>query len=93
MNHQRNIKFLWIVIGVLFAGFLVLAIFEFRQTTAVQEARTYEDGDVASLKEQLRQAKSAPSPTTSPLSESTQNASKSTPTPSPTSLLAPVKTK
>ena len=80
MTQSRLIKFLWCVIAVLVVGLAAVTGIALSRAHAIDTARTYENGDVASLREQLKQAKAQATPAGVPLAESTGNLA--TPTPS-----------
>ena len=83
MEQAKLIKFLWVVIAVLVVGLGTVTAIALNRAHAIDVVRDGYKGDIASLNEQVRQAKS-PSPTSPPLQESIAN--QASPSPSVTPL-------
>ncbi|MBW4061116.1 hypothetical protein HJC99_00890 [Candidatus Saccharibacteria bacterium] len=83
MKERHLITYQWILIGVLLVGFVAVSIISLNRSQAIEQAKAGHNGDIASLQEQLRQAK-IPRPTTAPLQESVSNLASPSPSVTPT---------
>ncbi len=85
-THNRNIvRLQWAVIAVLFLGGAVAFAMLMNKTDQYRTQRDAQNGNISSLKEQVRQAKLTPAPTVEALPEAVSNGpAAATPTPTPT---------
>jgi outer membrane murein-binding lipoprotein Lpp len=86
--QSRNIVPLqWIVIGVLVVGGAAAFVLLMNKTDQYKTERDSQNGNIASLREQVRQARSTPKPDVQALPEAVGNGpSAATPTPTPQKL-------
>ena len=89
----KLVYMLWSVIAVLLIGFLVGGFLLLRHSGDIDEANTQLNGDNASLRRQLQEAKAAPTPVpTTPPASTPAAAANPTPTPSVVPTVAPKST-
>jgi uncharacterized membrane protein YdfJ with MMPL/SSD domain len=90
MNDRRLAKFLWIVIAVILAAAAIGGFLMYRHASDLEQSNQNLTGDNQSLRRQLDQSKTTPTPTPTPEptpapTESPSATPKPTPTAKPTS--------
>jgi len=94
--QKRNIvRLQWIVITVLVVGGAAVFVLLMNKTDQYKSERDSQAGNITSLREQVRQAKSTPKPTVEALPEAVGNgpsAASPTPVPKPTPAPTPIPT-
>lgn len=92
--QNRNIvRLQWIVITVLAVGGTAAFVLLMNKTDQYKAERDSQDGNITSLREQVRQAKATPKPSVEALPEAVGNGPAATaPTPTPTRTPTPTPT-
>lgn len=89
-SYQKLVFLLWTVIAVVFIGAAIGGYLLTNKTNQLQTSNDELNGNVTSLRDQLRQAKASPPPTSAPLPDASGKPTTTpTPTPSPTASAQP----
>lgn len=91
VQNRNIVRLQWIVITVLVVGGAAAFVLLMNKTDQYKTERDSQDGNITSLREQVRQAKLTPKPSVQALPEAVSNGP-SAATPSPTPIPTPIPT-
>lgn len=83
-SNRKIVIMQWVVIAVLVIGGGIGAYLLINKTNQLETDQATQQGNLDSLQNQLKEAKTSPTPTTTPLPEASNNVGTPTPTPKAT---------